>query len=130
MESTAAVTDRRYHGSNPVDKRVLIGYNYLSTYLAGILLMNQSAIAVPGCRIDAAVSRVGQIDPTTPSTNKATAKSAKSPIKMRVGATLSDARKGFYASKPTQLIENKITGFARSEQTHCEMGRNPVKMRV
>ncbi|MGH9430062.1 MAG: hypothetical protein ACRD3T_00805, partial [Terriglobia bacterium] len=143
IENTrAAVIDRRYSqicshlprhyagGASALDNRILIVYNLLSTHLARILLMSQSATAVPRGRIDVPFSCLGQIDPTAPSTNKAMAKSAKSPIKMRVGTMLSDAQKGFYASKATQLIENKRTDLGRYEQTHCENGRNPVKMRV
>ncbi|MGH9431600.1 MAG: hypothetical protein ACRD3T_08660 [Terriglobia bacterium] len=92
--------------------------------------MNQSATGVLRCRIDAAVSRVVQVDPTTPSTHKPTAKSAKYPIKMRVGTMWKDAKQGFYASKATEVIEKIGSDFGRYEQTHCEMGRNPVKMRV
>ncbi|MGH9432795.1 MAG: hypothetical protein ACRD3T_14740 [Terriglobia bacterium] len=92
--------------------------------------MDQSATAVPRSRIDVPFSCLGQIDPAARSTNKAIGKSAKSPIKMRVETMLSDARKGFYASKAIELIENRGSGFSLEERTHCKMGRNPVKMRV
>ncbi|MGH9433774.1 MAG: hypothetical protein ACRD3T_19770, partial [Terriglobia bacterium] len=47
-----------------------------------------------------------------------------------VGTMLSDARKGFCASKATEVIENRGSGFSLEERTHCKKGRNPVKMRV